>query len=302
MNILFPCMYNNINKVDTDYNFEKQIVDKLDIEYILFNYDEFSIMQKPLKLNKEVNNKHAVKAIYRGWMLSANEYSLIYNTLRNNYNIELINNPKEYINTHYFMNSYNLIEGYTAKSIKLDNINKENTKEIDWNTLKDYFKNLDIKNFIIKDEIKSVKGFDFTDYLSVEMSNEELSNYIEKFINLRGDFYSGSIILKEYLDLFKSNNKTIEFRAFYLNKELIHIYNNSYSYDEITVDEELNSELIELANKIPRLNSNFYTVDFALLKDGTYIIIEIGDGQVSGINNSDNAKEILRKIKFKENQ
>ena len=41
---------------------------------------------------------------------------------------------------------------------------------------------------------------------------------------------------------------------------------------------------IEFVEKFTRLKSSFYTVDFAELENGEWIIIEVGDGQVSGLS------------------
>lgn len=40
---------------------------------------------------------------------------------------------------------------------------------------------------------------------------------------------------------------------------------------------------VELIQKYQFLDSRFYTIDYAELKDGSWIIIETGDGSVSGI-------------------
>ena len=45
---------------------------------------------------------------------------------------------------------------------------------------------------------------------------------------------------------------------------------------------------VELIQKYQFLDSRFYTIDYAELKDGSWIIIETGDGSVSGLGLNQN--------------
>ncbi|WP_406534581.1 ATP-grasp domain-containing protein [Methanobrevibacter sp.] len=46
--------------------------------------------------------------------------------------------------------------------------------------------------------------------------------------------------------------------------------------------------------KYRNLPSTFYTVDYAELSDGTWKIIEAGDGQVSGLSDNQNIHNFYR--------
>jgi len=48
--------------------------------------------------------------------------------------------------------------------------------------------------------------------------------------------------------------------------------------------ESCNTVPSDFVDKFSSLPSNYYTVDFAELHDGSWIIIEVGDGQVSGLS------------------
>lgn len=45
------------------------------------------------------------------------------------------------------------------------------------------------------------------------------------------------------------------------------------------------------------LPSPFYTVDFAELADGSWKILEAGDGQVSGLSDNQNARAFFRALR-----
>ncbi|MEZ4847286.1 MAG: hypothetical protein R3B93_01360 [Bacteroidia bacterium] len=53
--------------------------------------------------------------IYRGWMLTPDQYAALYGLFDEN--IQLINNPTEYQHCHYLPDSYHKIEAKTPKSI-----------------------------------------------------------------------------------------------------------------------------------------------------------------------------------------
>lgn len=41
---------------------------------------------------------------------------------------------------------------------------------------------------------------------------------------------------------------------------------------------------LDLMNHFDELRSNFYTVDFVVLENGRWMVMEVGDGQVSGLS------------------
>lgn len=263
--IIYPCEFGNINKIDEDYKFEQEIAIEQCFETILFNYDDFVFGNK-LKVTSNGNNK---PAIYRGWMLKPIDYKRFYNELLA-IGYKLINSPEEYENTHYFVKSYELLQGLTPKTLWY-----EEGQQINWNEVRQNF-----DKFIVKDYVKSVKGFDFPEYLESSMTDEELNNYIDKFKQLRGNLYTGGIVLKQYVELDKKKGHTHEFRAFYTKGKQIIVYANSGNKEDKIPYETIQLYPIKL---LLSSKSNFYTVDFARLSNGEYTVIEIGDGQVSGI-------------------
>lgn len=269
--ILYPCEYGNINKIDEDYKFEQEIAQEHNFITYLFNYDDF-IYGAKLKLNcGRLDTKNTIKVIYRGWMMNIEQYTRFYNELLKQ-SLELINTPEEYKNTHYFVNSYNKLYNKLNK-ITPKTIWFEKDTSIDWNKVRNELGD----KFIVKDYVKSVKGFDFPEYLEANMSDIELDNLINKFIQLRGELYQGGIVLKQYVELDKSKGHTHEFRAFYSGNQTLCVYNNSNNKEDYI------SKEITTLYKLTSLDSNFYTMDFARLENGEYTVIEIGDGQVSGL-------------------
>ena len=101
---------------------------------------------------------------------------------------------------------------------------------------------------------------------------------------------TGGICIKEFLDLARYDDKTNEYRVFYINHEIATVCRNS---GQGTYTPEPPQELIE---KYRHLNSPYYTVDFAELSDGIWKIIETGDGEVSGLSDNQNYEHYFRAL------
>lgn len=266
--VLYPSEYGKSRTVDRDYEFEKALTDKFGVYTALLNYDEFTCMGKSPKLTFLTDiPKEPVEGIYRGWMLKPEQYEQLYEVCKL-CNIKLINNVEEYKNAHWFHKAYDKISSYTPMIAVFsdDDI-------IEWIEVRDYFSG----KFMIKDYVKSVKGYDYPEWLDFTYTDKQLDEMVAKFKELRGDLYSGGIILKEYVNLKKTSGKTHEFRGFYYKGRLVALYHNSDN------NEDDLSAVRKFAESIPKLDSNFYTVDFAYRNDDKLIVIECGDGQVSGI-------------------
>ncbi len=275
MKILFPSDFFKIKQIDVDYSEEYNTSKQLNFEPILFNYDEF-INDKKLKLYPHELSEGL--CIYRGWMLKPEQYLELYNQLKQK-NIILINSPTEYNKFHLFPNVYNDLKNFTPETIWYENI-----EEIDWNLVSKIF-----KRFIIKDFVKSVKGTSFPKFFSSEINILEMNEYIKKFIELRGSLYTGGIVIKEYVDLKFYGDVTNEYRAFYLNENIVSVSRNSNQPNNCPFIS------LEFVNKFCSLGS-FYTIDFAELNNGEWIIIETGDGQVSGLSPNQYIFEFYQKI------
>lgn len=113
---------------------------------------------------------------------------------------------------------------------------------------------------------------------------------MEVFYKYRGSLLTGSICIKEYLDLKRYNGRTNEFRVFYAEYKIISICRNSLQPDHTAEPPE------ELVKKYNNLGSPYYTVDYAKLSVGSWKIIEAGDGGVSGLSPGQDAEAYYRAL------
>ena len=274
--IVFPSSYYSIHNVDEDLQSEYDSVVETDLyDIVLFSYDKW-FNENKLVIDKNPNE--LVQAVYRGWMMQPDLYRLFYENLLKN-NIQLITSPKQYELFHIFPNIYSAFENDTAKmliypdgNVKLDEVKRT------------------FKRFMVKDYVKSVKGTEFPKYFDNDVEQEEFEKQMKVFFKYRSGLFTGGICIKEYLDLKRYNGKTNEYRVFYINGEIASIIRNSGQgiYTPLPSD--------EFIRKYKNLCSPFYTIDYAELSDETWKIIEAGDGQVSGLSDSQDNNAFFRAL------
>jgi len=264
--IIFPCDYYDNKAVETDYKHEYDEVLRIpEFDVILFNYDKF-IENGNLSLYPSEYSTDK-PCIYRGWMLKPDKYADLYEKL-SAVGLILINTPEEYGNLHLFPKVYDYIKEFTPKTLWYDNL-----AEIEWGVVDSTF-----EKFFIKDYVKSVKGEDFPIVFETPVNIEEMRNRVSQFIEMRGNLYTGGIVFKEYVDLKRYGDFSNAYRTFYLNGEIVTVSPNSNQPKGGNFVPE------RFVRHFTNLKSKFYTVDFAELSNGDWIVIETGDGQVSGLS------------------
>ncbi len=275
--ILFPSSFFSIKKVDEDLQGEYDAVRSTGLyDTIFFSYDNW-VKEGVLILNETPSMKR--KAIMRGWMMKPEQYEKFYCALSEK-NIELMTNPADYRQMHIFPNVYNLFGKDTA-AMKIYPLHEQ----IDIEALKKQF-----PRFMIKDFVKSVKGTEFPKYFDTSVSQDVFDEWMKVFYKYRGDLLTGGICVKEFLDLKFYDNRPNEYRVFYVNGEIVTISRNSGQRDYTP---EPPKELIEKYRNLP---SCYYTVDYAELTDGSWKVMEAGDGSVSGLSENQNAEHYFRAL------
>lgn len=276
--ILFPSDYFNRNKIDAELEQEYIAAKKAGFDVMLFDYSSWFESRK-LVLNRDSD---CDLILYRGWMMKPELYCEFEKQLKK-VGYYLVVECNAYKRLHEFVHVYPIIRDDTAPMMKFPLHTR-----IDVKFLQDTF-----GRFMVKDYVKSVKGSDFPVYFDSSIIQSEFDNWMEKFYEYRGDLLTGGICIKKYLDLKKYGRSTNEYRAFYYHNELMMLMKSS---NQIM---EYGKPPVELINKYKMLDSPFFTIDFAELEDGSWTVIECGDGQVSGITDSSQTELFYKLLKEK---
>lgn len=275
--VLFPSSYFGIKKVDEDLQAEYEAVLRTQLfDVVIFGYEDWFSKGKVTLSNKP---KELTKAVYRGWMMKPEQYKDFYELLIDN-NIELVTSPEDYSVMHVFPNVYEYVKEDTAK-MKVFPLHEE----LPCDVLRREF-----SRFMIKDYVKSVKGTNFPQYFDETITQEALNRWMEVFYKYRGNLLTGGICVKEYLDLRRYGDHTNEFRVLYINHEVATVSRNS---GQMNMTKYPPKEMIEKYSSLP---SVYYTVDYAELSDGTWRIIEAGDGSVSGLSENQDYEAYFRAL------
>jgi len=269
------------DSIDLEYTNELRTVHNLSIKYLLFDFDSFcegNIKNAFRYVDKQIDQQIA---IYRGWMMSAEQYEKFFIELLKR-NIILINCPFEYEQTHCLYNSYNAIEAHTPFSTF---IFKEDFNDT---TLAEALKPFHGKKIFFRDFYKSEKMYwKSAAFIPDSADTAYVQKVIDEFKVLRT--IKGGYVFREYISLNVIGKHPYpgidipianEWRAYFLNDKIIDLspYWEEGNYDGVTIPPI--DIFIPITEKI---NSSFFTMDLAETVEGEWIIIEIGDGQMSGL-------------------
>jgi len=294
--ILFCSDVIHKHMVEEDYHAELKAVDELNIPYSLFDLDEFEEGTSLVSIKNIKRSDEIRQVIYRGWMLNARSYAALYNLLLSKKNVALINTPEEYRFCHHLPDCYKVIEGKTPKSVWISRLPISKIALIIDDVLKPFGK----KPIILKDYVKSAKHYwDTACFIPDASDINKVIATIEEFHKIR-DGITGGLVFREYIELEQIGTHPIskipiskEYRLFFLNGEIIDI---SPYWEEGEYDLELPPvhEAEAIAKKV---KSKFFSMDVAKTCSGYWVIIELGDGQVSGLPVGCDIKKFYAKLK-----
>jgi hypothetical protein len=280
MIILFPSEPFSPREVDSSFAGEYNTAKLLGFDVFLFDHDEYVRTGDVIKMNLPVKDENSnTPILLRSWMLKVLDYEYLYNRLLS-YGYKLINNPTEYLNCHHFPEYYKHISEHTSKAwwsgTWSEHPYSKKGEETFWEPVRSM-----LGDIIIKDYVKSEKGNPDLFILKKELTNDEFNERVQQFVGARGKLFNKGIVFKAVENLKKYEGQTNEWRFFFLNKKLLICNQNSDT--PTIVNAPSDDIIIEMKKIADTIESNFFTIDIAQKEDGGWMILELGDGQVSGL-------------------
>lgn len=276
-------------EVDYFYAEEYQVAKVQGYQTALISFEALQKNQLKTALKRIKPPTTLTTAIYRGWMLKPRPYRVFYAALLEK-NIRLINTPEQYQFCHYLPESYSTIQDYTPLTTfkKLESPFK----------IANFRQQISIfgnRPIIVKDFVKSQKHY-WAEACFIPAADDEVqvTRVVEKFLELQGDDLNEGLVFREFVELEALTKHsqsgmplTKEFRVFIKNGRIVQVfpYWDEGDYADVT------PVLDHFQTVIPNIQSNFFTMDIAQQKNGDWIIVELGDGQVAGL--PDNADRTL---------
>ncbi|WP_240420460.1 ATP-grasp domain-containing protein [Paenibacillus periandrae] len=295
MKILFCSDPLDSKVVDQEYEQEYKCARKLGMDVHLVSLE--SVLDEELsKAVKRIPTFEVPERfIYRGWMLKPNDYEKLYYTLQQK-NAILINSPTEYRIGHYFPYSYEAIKKATPQSIWLGIEELSNGFDVLFEKMR-IFKN---KPVMVKDYVKSRKHeWEEACYIPDASDQQRAQTVLRNFIDRQGSELNGGIVIREFIQLEQLANHpksgmplSNEYRLFFLHHKLVQC---TEYWDEVDYQQEFPNldSFIDLAKGVA---SQFFTMDIAKTTGGEWTVIEIGDGQVSGLPSHADLEQFYKSI------
>lgn len=230
-------------------------------------------------------------------MLTVEQYRQLYDALLSK-NVRLINSPAEYEYCHYLPPSLLLLDGNTPRTVSL-HVDAEGS--LSQEKIADSLKAFGDSPLIVKDFVKSRKHEWFEACFIPSASDENAAmKVINTFIERQGEDLQGGLVLREYVEFEPIGTHpqsgmplTKEYRIFFLDGEPVYWV---YYWEE--GDYEAEEPPIDMFREIAgQVESHFFTMDLAKLKDRGWTIVELGDGQVAGLPELADAHTFYREMK-----
>ena len=270
--------------VEPDFASEFALAQELGLSPILINHDE---------LDQRVNPEHALKrtriggpgvAVYRGWMLRAEAYAGLFNALLER-GVQLVTSPEQYAACHHAPGSYVSLKKWMARMtwVPLTAID-------DQKALSASLAPFGASAVILKDFVKSQASGYWSEacYIPDASDQEQSGRVIRRFRELQGNSLVGGLVFKAYLPLQPIGAPAYEYRAFFVGGRVVGCWPRSDLAREIgPPPAEL---MVQIAKKVP---SPFASADFGVDQSGGWWLLEVGDGQVSGLPQPEAASTVL---------
>jgi hypothetical protein len=264
---------------DRAFQAEVAAIGRLGLPYVLLNHDAL-VRGEPDRAGRRVP-KHdpPVLASYRGWMVTAGQYRSLYEVLSAR-GIVLINDPNQYSRCHHLPESYPAIEGLTPRTVWL-------ASDLEIGRIMEALAPLGDAPVVLKDFVKSRKH-EWTEacYIPSASDRRAVERVVGRFLELQGADLAGGLVFREFVEFEPVGVHprsgmpiTEEYRIFWLDGRPISW--SPYWEEGRYVGE--GPPIDEFKAVAAAVQSRFFTMDVARRRDDGWMIVELGDGQVSGL-------------------
>ncbi|HEY1123845.1 MAG TPA: ATP-grasp domain-containing protein [Haloferula sp.] len=273
MILLFPCEPFSPRRVDPDFVTEYEAARSVSFSCFTYSHEdlEASDIHACLKMLPASDDDRQI--LIRGWMVPGETYRKLHDGLVAR-GFTPITSPDAYDEAHYLPLAYRHTEGHTSRSEWI----KGDSSDDAW-ALYQSFCHADA---IIKDWVKSAKSrWKDGCYIPAGTTEERFREIFQVFRQERGSLFNRGVVLREFLPLVERGSDSLglplveETRLFFWQGEAL-----------VSPDKHSPGPLDELnrwKQVAAKFKSSFLTIDVAPLEDGSWRIVETGDGQVSGL-------------------
>lgn len=224
------------------------------------------------------------KGVYRGWMLSEAAYAAMFAALARR-GVDLVTSPEEYLACHTTPGSYDALRDWMPETawVPISSIN-------DANAIQTVLAKFGRSPVIVKDWVKSQAAGYWAEacFIPDASDTDAAQQVIRRFRELQGEGLAGGLVFKSYVPLLPEGAPALEHRAFIAAGAVVGCWPRSEQAAKI--GSPPTSLLDAVASRVP---GPFASADFGRDVDGRWWLLEVGDGQVSGLPDESAAEPIF---------
>jgi hypothetical protein len=275
MNLLFPSHPLKRRSPDPDFEEEAAAASSAGFEVGFYSLEDLRAGDAEQAVSALAPTPSAgIGILHRGWMMTDVHYTQLCSALRKKGYTPAIN-PEQYAEAHYLPSAYPHLEGFTPRSAWMlgDDVDAA------W----DLYQGFIHEPALVKDFVKSAKHrWGDACFLPANTTPARFGEIIHAFLDARGSHFNKGLVFRRYHNLvvqqqdLRGQPVHDEYRLFFWNGELLAatppLIGNG-PFDEI-------AKWSAIATKF---TNPFITIDLARQDDQSWLIIEAGDGGVSGL-------------------
>lgn len=271
--ILFPCEPFSPRVVEPDFATEFEAARAIGFSTALYSHEDIVDGNGSDALARVPATSDPSPIILRGWMLTADQYQTLHDSLIAK-GYAPVTSPDAYAQAHYLPLAYPLIETDTAASVWMEGDDVDEAWAL--------YQNVAGRDSIIKDWVKSAKcRWREACFIPANTDRETFVSIFAAFREERSCLFNRGVVLREFMPIVQRGSDVgglpivEETRLFFWHGRLL---NQPERRNPSPMGELARWETIAA-----KFSSRFITIDVALLVDGTWKIVEVGDGGVSGL-------------------
>lgn len=281
MLVLFCSDPRDRRRPDGQYAGEVAVAARLGIPWAAVDHDAVERGDTHRAVRHIPEQPQPVTGLYRGWMMTVEQYGHFYRALETR-GVRLVNDPAAYRHCHHLPESYPVIAGHTPRTVWLPG-----RGELDLDSVMDLLRPLGNVPIVVKDYVKSQKhAWAEACFIPSAVDRAQVERVVRRFLDLQGPDLAGGLVFREFVEFQPVGRHprsgmplTLEYRLFFLDGRplLVTPYWEGVGY-------EGEGPPVERFTAIAAgVRSRFFTMDVAKKRDGDWLVVELGDGQVAGL-------------------
>ncbi len=283
--ILFPADTLERAEVERDYRAEWDAAQNAGFLTAIFDFDGLR-RDEPIGqiLRRVPLNDSPQTLIYRGWMLVAEDYARLFDGLTER-GWRLFTSPDAYEFAHYAPRNSNFWRLQMAQTRSIPREEFERNGKILFGPINRALRPFGSDAVIVKDWVKSRKHeWNEACFIPDASDKNAVKRIVDRFLEGQGESFVGGLVFRRF-----ENLRPGEWRSFWFDGQLLSLSPNPKG------DEKPQTAPFDLNARV--CLSRFFSLDLAQKESGEWIVIEMGDGSVSGLPSLQDENEWYRALK-----